>query len=201
MMELILLESVDNLGSLGDRVKVKPGYARNFLLPRRKALRATKDNIAYFETQKAKLEEDNQKKKAAAEKQAKSLEGFVAVVIRQSSEAGKLYGSVTARDVALSLENGGHNIPRQNIDLGTAIKDLGIYSATVKLHPDVSVDIKLNVARSEEEAATQLERGYALVGTQAEAYASGRPLENDGAGRDDTAFEENNEAENQASAA
>lgn len=189
MIELILLESVDNLGRLGDRVQVKPGYARNFLLPRGKALRATKDNLAYFDAQKAQLEAENQKKKDAAQAQAKTLEGFVGTVIRQSSESGKLYGSVTARDVALSLEAAGHSVSRQHIDLGSAIKDLGIYSATVKLHPDVSVEVKLNIARSEDEAAMQLEKGHALVGTQADQFAS----QADTSADEDTKASESNE--------
>ena len=163
-MQVILLERVDNLGQMGDTVTVKPGYARNFLLPRKKALRATQNNIAFFETQKKQLETDNLKKKKDAETVAKKMGDDLAVtLVRQAAESGKLYGSVSARDAAEVITQSGTTVTRQQVTLNASIKLLGLYTAHVKLHPEVIVDVTLNVARSEEEAKKQLEHGGALT--------------------------------------
>lgn len=162
--QVILLERVEHLGAMGDVVNVKPGYARNFLLPQNKALRATKDNLAYFEAQKAKLEAANAEKKKAAEKQAKTLEGTVISVIRQASEGGQLYGSVTARDIAdLINESGKEKIERQMVSLNQGFKTIGLFPVDVALHPEVRVQVTVNIARSADEAATQQKTGKALI--------------------------------------
>ena len=159
-MQVILLERVENLGQMGDTVTVKPGYARNFLLPRKKALRATQDNIAFFETQKKQIEADSLKKKKDAEAVAKKMGDDLSVVlVRQAAEVGKLYGSVSARDVAEAVTAKGTKITRQQVVLNTSIKVLGLFTARVTLHPEVTVDVTVNVARSEEEAKKQLEHG------------------------------------------
>ncbi len=163
-MQVILLERIEKLGQMGDTVTVKPGYARNFLLPRKKALRATQDNIAFFETQKKQLEADNLKKKKDAESLAKKMgDDLTVTIVRQAAESGKLYGSVSARDAAEAISQAGTNVSRQQITLNTSIKLLGLYTAHVKLHPEVIVDVTLNIARSEEEAQKQLEHGGALT--------------------------------------
>lgn len=163
-MQVILLERIDSLGQMGDTVTVKPGYARNFLLPRKKALRATQDNIAFFETQKKQLETENLKKKKDAEAVAKKIGDDLSVtLVRQAAESGKLYGSVSARDAAGVITMSGTTVTRQQVTLSTSIKLLGLYTAHVKLHPEVIVDVTLNVARSEEEAKKQLEHGGALT--------------------------------------
>lgn len=166
-MQVILLERVENLGQMGDTVTVKPGYARNFLLPRKKALRATQDNIAFFEGQKKQLEAENLKKKKDAEAVAKKMGDDLAVtLVRQAAEVGKLYGSVSARDVADAVTAAGTSVARQQVELNESIKMLGLYTARVTLHPEVIVDVTVNVARSEEEAKIQLERGAALIEEQ-----------------------------------
>jgi large subunit ribosomal protein L9 len=162
-MQVILLERVDNLGQMGDVVNVKPGFARNFLLPRSKALRATKDNIAFFETQKKTLEADNLKRRADAEKVAKKMEGLKVAIIRQASEAGQLYGSVSARDISDAIVEKGFKTDRSQVRMDRAYKLLGLYPVKVSLHPEVVVDVTINIARSEEEAKIQEERGEALV--------------------------------------
>ncbi len=168
-MELILLERVENLGQMGDVVNVKPGYARNFLLPRGKALRASKDNIAYFETQKKQLEADNLKKKDEAEKVAKKIDGLTVSIIRQASEGGQLYGSVASRDIAEAVTRGGATIDRGQVILDRNFKALGLYLVKVVLHPEVSVEVTINIARTDEEAEIQLKSGEALVSTDEEA--------------------------------
>ncbi len=163
-MQVILLERVENLGQMGDTVTVKPGYARNFLLPRKKALRATQDNIAFFETQKKQLEADNLQKKKDAEAVAKKMSDDLTVtVVRQAAESGKLYGSVSSRDIAEAVTASGTTITRQQVALNESIKMLGLFTARVTLHPEVVVEVTANVARSEEEAKIQLERGGALI--------------------------------------
>lgn len=168
-MELILLERVENLGQMGDVVNVKPGYARNFLLPRGKALRANKDNIAYFEAQKKQLEAENLKKKDEAEKVAKKIDGLTVSIIRQASEGGQLYGSVASRDIAEAVTKGGATIDRGQVVLDRNFKALGLYPVKVVLHPEVSVEVTINIARTEEEAEIQLKSGEALVTTDDEA--------------------------------
>ena len=149
-MQVILLERIARLGGVGDKVTVKPGFARNFLLPQKKALRATDDNIAYFETKRSVLEKQNNDAKAAAEKRAAGLTNLSVTVIRQASEDGKLYGSVSVRDIAEALKEAGHDIERRLIDMNQTIKSLGNYDAVIHLHPEVPVALKVQVARSAE---------------------------------------------------
>ena len=154
-MEVILLEHIEKLGKMGDKVTVKNGYARNYLLPQKKALRATDANIAYFEAQKAAWELHNQELLGKASELAASLNGFSAVLIRQAAETGQLYGSVTIRDISSAIKEAGYNVERRYIYLEKPIKDLGIYQVKLNLHPEVSQTILVNVARSSEEAKKQ----------------------------------------------
>jgi large subunit ribosomal protein L9 len=170
-MEVILLERVPNLGRLGEVVKVKPGYARNYLLPQKKALRATKENMAYFERQKAVLEKTNAERRQGAEAQAGKVDGASVVIVRQAAETGQLYGSVSTRDIADAVSALGTEVDRQHIVLNQAIKTLGLFKIPVSLHPEVTVTVTVNVARSEEEAKTQAERGEALIGRAEEEEA------------------------------
>jgi large subunit ribosomal protein L9 len=151
-MEVILLERVAKLGQMGEIVRVKDGYARNFLLPQGKALRATKDNRAKYEGMKAQLETRNLELKSEAEKVGVKLDGQSFVVIRQASETGQLYGSVSPRDIVTILTDGGFTVSRGQISLNTPIKTLGLHKVPVALHPEIDVTITLNVARSADEA-------------------------------------------------
>ncbi len=155
MVDVILLERVENLGQMGQVVKVRPGYARNYLLPQKKALRATKENLAYFEKQRAQLEAQNLARRSEAEQVAKKLDGLSVMVIRQAGESGQLYGSVTARDVAIAVTEAGFTIGRSQVVQEKAIKTLGLYKQRVVLHPEVSVTVTVNVAQSPEEAEMQ----------------------------------------------
>lgn len=163
-MDVILLERVEKLGQMGQVVKVKAGYARNFLLPKKKALRATKENLAYFETQKAQLEARNLELKKEAEVVAGKINGLTVVVIRQAAESGVLYGSVTSRDVADAVTEAGTTIARAQVSIVDPIKTLGLFKVKVVLHPEVSVEVTVNVARSAEEATVQAQRGGMVVG-------------------------------------
>lgn len=154
-MELILLEHVDKLGKMGEKVNVKNGYARNYLLPSKKALRATEANLAFYEKQKAELEAHNQNLLADAEKLSESLKGFTAILIRQAAETGQLYGSVTIRDIAAAVKDAGFGVERRQIFLEKAIKDLGVYQVKLNLHPEVSQTILVNIARTEDDAKKQ----------------------------------------------
>ena len=147
-MQVILLERIARLGSVGDNVKVRDGFARNFLLPQKKALRATKENVEYFESKRSVLEKQNNDAKAAAEKRARELGTVTVTIIRQASEDGKLYGSVSVRDVWDGLVSANVDIERRLIDLNSAIKSLGVYEAVIHLHPEVPVPLKINVARN-----------------------------------------------------
>jgi large subunit ribosomal protein L9 len=162
-MQIILLERVENLGQMGDVVDVKAGYARNFLLPSKKALRATRHNVTYFEAQKKVLEAENLKRREEAEKVGKKMDGAKAVIVRSASEAGQLYGSVTARDIAEAIGEQGFKVDRAQVRMERAYKLLGLYPIKVSLHPEVIVEITINIARSEEEAKIQEERGGALI--------------------------------------
>jgi len=155
-MQVILLERIERLGQMGDEVKVKAGYARNFLLPQKKALRATKSNRKHFESQKVQLEGTNLKKREEAEAVAKKLDGFDLLMIRQAGETGHLYGSVSGRDIVETLGEQGFTLTRQQIQLVHAIKVLGIYDCRIALHPEVIISIKINVAKTEEEARSQV---------------------------------------------
>jgi len=155
MVDLILLERVEKLGQMGQIVKVKPGYARNYLLPQKKALRATKDNLAYFETQRAQLEANNLQRKSEAEQVGEKLDGVAVVLVRQAGESGQLYGSVSSRDIAEAVTAAGFTVERHQIVLDRPIKTLGIHPVRAALHPEVSVTVRVNVAQSEEEARMQ----------------------------------------------
>lgn len=169
-MQVILLQRVAKLGQMGEVVNVKDGYARNFLLPQGKALRANDANIKSFETRKAQLEAHNLETKKEAEAVGAKLDGQMFVVIRSASDAGALYGSVTGRDVAEAAEAAGFTVKRTQIVQDRPIKDLGIHTVSVVLHPDVTVKVKLNVARSTEEAELQAS-GKSIQDAAAEAEA------------------------------
>jgi large subunit ribosomal protein L9 len=157
-MQVILLERIENLGQMGDVVKVKLGYARNFLLPEKKALRATKDNLSYFESRRAQLEAQNLKLKGEAEAVAAKMDKARVSIVRQAGETGQLYGSVAARDVADGLTAGGFTVEKRQIVIDRPIKMIGIHNVRVVLHPEVSVTVLVNVAQSEDEAKLQFER-------------------------------------------
>lgn len=154
-MEVILLEHVEKLGKMGDIVNVKNGFARNYLLPQNKALRATDANKAVYEKQKAALEAHNKALFEEASKKAEALQGFSAVLIRQAAETGQLYGSVTIRDIAAAVKEAGFDVERRCVYLEKPIKDLGVYEVRLNLHPEVSQKILVNVARTEDEARKQ----------------------------------------------
>lgn len=154
-MEVILLERVAKLGQMGETVRVKDGFARNFLLPRGKALRATDANKKRFEDQRAHLEARNLERKSEAQKVAETLDGQSVIIVRQAGESGVLYGSVAGRDIADALEAAGFSVSRQQIELNTPIKALGLHNVPVHLHPEVEVTVQVNVARSPEEAERQ----------------------------------------------
>src|SRR5713101_3927189 len=155
MVELILLERVEKLGQMGQRVNVKPGFAGNYLLPQKKALRATKENLAYFESQSAQLEANNLQRKAEALEVGGKIEGLSVVIVRQAGESGQLYGSVSARDIAEAVTQAGFTIEKQQVVLERPIKNLGLHSLRIVLHPEISVAITANVAQSAEEARMQ----------------------------------------------
>src|SRR5918997_6404801 len=154
-MKVILLERVERLGTIGDTVTVKDGFARNFLLPRNKALRATAQNLKVFEAQRAQIEQRNASARAAAEKSGQKLEGSSYVLIRQAGESGQLYGSVSARDVADAVNADGAKVERSAVILDLPIKTLGLHTVKVRLHPEVTVSVTVNVARSSDEAERQ----------------------------------------------
>ncbi len=162
-MDVILLERIEKLGQMGDVVTVKPGFARNYLLPQNKALRATKHNLAEFETRKKDLEARNLDARKEAESVGSQVEGKSLIVIRQAGESGQLYGSVQSRDVADGLGEQGVSIDRRQVEISTPIKTLGLHPVTIRLHPEVSVEITLNVAKTEEEALVQAEMGRAVT--------------------------------------
>jgi large subunit ribosomal protein L9 len=176
-MQVILLERIEKLGQMGDEVKVKDGFARNFLLPKRKALRATKANREYFQGQKAQLEAHNLKLKGEAQKVADKLDGKTFVLIRQAGDRGQLYGSVSPRDVATAITDGGFTIDRQQVHISTAIKAIGLFTVPVTLHPEVKVNITVNVARSEDEAERQA-RGEDVLAEKTDAEEAKEAAEN-----------------------
>jgi large subunit ribosomal protein L9 len=154
-MEVILLERVEKLGAIGDVVKVKNGFARNYLLPNKKALRANESNRKLFEANRARIEEDNAAKRSDAEKASKGVDGKTVQLIRQASNTGQLYGSVSARDIVDALDSQGATVTKSQIVLDRPIKAIGLHEVRVALHPEVSVTVKVNVARSPEEADLQ----------------------------------------------
>jgi large subunit ribosomal protein L9 len=154
-MQVVLLERVEKLGQMGEVVSVKDGFARNFLLPRKKAMRATKENLVHFENQRAQLEARNLELRAEAEKVQAKLEGLTIVVLRQAGDTGQLYGSVTTRDIADGVSAEGFSLSRNQVVLDHPIKNIGLHSVRVTLHPEVTTTVTVNVARSEEEATRQ----------------------------------------------
>jgi large subunit ribosomal protein L9 len=156
-MDVILLERVEKLGAIGDVVTVKDGFARNFLLPRKKALRANEANRRVFESNRARIESDNANRRGEAEKEALGFKDASVTLIRQASNTGQLYGSVAVRDLVDMLVADGHKVAKSAIVLDKPIKAIGVYDVKVALHPEVSVTVKVNVARSPEEAAMQAE--------------------------------------------
>ena len=162
-MNIILTEKVNNLGNLGDIVKVKPGYARNYLLPQGKAIRATKENIEIFDNERSKREEENSKSKDMAEKLSKDMKDVSLIILRPASETGLLYGSVSKRDISKLLQEQKHLITHKQVVLEKTIKNLGIYNIEIKLHPEIGKNIQLNIARTEEEALIQEKTGKAVV--------------------------------------
>jgi len=151
-MEVILLERIEKLGQMGDVVNVKPGFARNFLLPQKKALRASKANLVYFEKQRVQLEALNLKRRDEAQAVADKMTGLSVLMVRQAGESGQLYGSVSGKDVADAIKAAGYTIERRQVNLDNPIKTLGRYAVRVSLHPEVAVIVTINVARSQEEA-------------------------------------------------
>ena len=158
-MDIILLERVAKLGQIGDTVSVKNGYARNFLLPQKKALRATKANMAVFEAQRKDIEANNLKAKSEAEAVAAKMTDVSVVLIRQAGESGQLFGSVSARDISAALEEAGYKISKNQVILNRSLKTLGLYDITVRLHAEVDITVVINVARSAEEAEIQAAGG------------------------------------------
>lgn len=170
--QVILLERVEKLGEMGDVVSVKPGYARNFLLPQKKALRASKENVAYFEAKKKHFEAENDKLKKEAEKLAKKLEGLKVPLVRAASESGQLYGSVNSRDISEQVAaESKEAVTRQMVQINQNFKTIGLFPVDVVLHPEVKVEVTINIARSLEEAKIQAETGRALVSDAAEDEA------------------------------
>jgi len=193
-MEVILLERIEKLGQMGDVVTVKNGYARNFLLPQKKALRSTPENKAYFESQRKEIEARSLKARQEAEKVAEKLAGMSIVVLRQAGEGGQLYGSVSSRDIFKALSDDGVAIDRNQVTMDTPIKEIGLHMVPIRLHPDVSVEIQLNVARSSEEAEQQLD---ALTAAAAEEVFETEEL----AHAAEEVLAEKDEAEEEAEAA
>jgi large subunit ribosomal protein L9 len=176
-MDVILLERIEKLGQMGDTVKVKPGYARNYLLPQKKALRATKENQTRFEAQRTQLEAQNLKRRDEAQAIAGKVDGLAIVIIRQASEGGILYGSVTGRDVADAVKDSGFTIERRQVALDTPIKGLGTYQVRVSLHPEVAVKVSVTVARSQEEAERALRAAEPAEVIVPEEAAAAEPSE------------------------
>jgi len=171
-MEVILLERIEKLGTIGDVVKVKNGYARNFLLPRGKALRANDANRKVFDANREKIEAQNAERRTDAEKDSKKVDGLKIQLIRQASNTGQLYGSVSARDLAEAMEAAGHKVAKHQIVLDRPIKAIGVQDVKIALHPEVSVTIHVNVARSPEEAELQAQ-GVDVMAEMFEKDAAG----------------------------
>ncbi|HEX3487650.1 MAG TPA: 50S ribosomal protein L9 [Micropepsaceae bacterium] len=191
-MQVVLLERVEKLGQIGDVVKVKDGFARNYLLPKKKALRATKANLGYFETQRAQLEARNLEQRKEAEKIGEKLKSKAFVLLRQAGDRGQLYGSVSPRDIASVVTAGGFSIERTQVPIDKAIKSLGLHEIFVVLHPEVRVPVTINVARTEDEAERQA-RGEDVLSEKTEAeeaQANAEALFEEGAGPKTEAEEE-----------
>lgn len=188
-MKVVLLERVENLGAIGDVVSVKDGFARNFLLPRDKARRATSANLKAFELDRAAIEARNEKNKSEAQKVADKIDGQTYVMIRQAGETGQLYGSVAGRDVAEAVQAEGGKVERSQVVLNTAIKTLGVHEVQVRLHAEVSATVKINIARSADEAERQA-KGEDVIKSaydqdRAEALEQAKDMVAGGAGQQD----------------
>ena len=182
MMEVILLERVEKLGQMGDVVKVKPGYARNYLLPQKMALRATKANLAYFEEQQTQFEAVNLERRGEAEAAARRFAGLSIVLVRQASDMGQLYGSIRPQDIADGVNDAGVTLEHKQVKLDHPIKTIGLHKVRIALHPEVAVEITANVARSEAEAELQAKAGMPVPapGAETEAAAAEATFENAG---------------------
>ena len=165
-MQIILLERVEKLGKLGDVVSVKPGYARNYLLPSGKALRANKKNLEKFEADRTELEALNAAAKTTAQSKAGSMDGLTVALVRAASEMGQLFGSVSSRDIANAIVEAGHDLDKRQVNMDKSIKTLGLFPIRVSLHAEVDAIVTVNVARSLEEAETQARTGQAVVATE-----------------------------------
>lgn len=177
-LQIILLERIEKLGQMGDVVTVRPGFARNFLLPQKKALRATQDNLDYFEREKAQLEGVNLERRTEAERVGEKLEGLAVSIIRNAGDSGQLYGSVNSRDIADAVSEAGFTIARNQVLMERPLKMLGLHDYRIRLHPEVAVTITVNVAQSEEEAEKQEQLGQAIIPSE-----SGEGDEDEGANR------------------
>ena len=175
--QVILLERVESLGQMGDVVRVKPGFARNYLLPQKKAMRATKENLAVFEKQRAQLVAQNLARKGEAEAVAEKMANLMVAVIRQAGETGQLYGSVSNRDISDAITAAGFTVDRRQVLLQQPIKALGIHATRVALHPEVSIEVRVNVAQSEDEAKMQAEAGKVVPVAAEEPAADAAPAE------------------------
>lgn len=195
-MQIILLERVAKLGQMGEVVRVRDGFARNYLLPQGKALRATKSNLQRFESERAQLEARNLERKSEAESVAKTLDGQTFTVIRQAGETGQLYGSVSTRDIADVMTEGGFSSARSQVRLDRPIKTIGLHEVAVVLHPEVEVSVTLNVARSADEAERQA-RGEDLTGREQDTFEfeEDEDEEGEGEGEGDDAVEADAEAD------
>lgn len=175
-MQVILLERIEKLGQMGDVVTVRPGFARNFLLPQKKALRATQDNLDYFEREKAQLEAVNLERRTEAEQVGEKLEGLTVAIIRNAGDSGQLYGSVNSRDIADAVSEAGFTVARNQVLMERPLKMLGLHDYRIRLHPEVAVTVTVNVAQSEEEAEMQEQLGHAIIPSE-----SGQDDEEEGA--------------------
>lgn len=193
-MQIILLERVAKLGQMGEVVRVRDGFARNYLLPQGKALRATKSNLQRFESERAQLEARNLERKSEAESVAKTLDGQTFTVIRQAGETGQLYGSVSTRDIADVMTEGGFSSARSQVRLDRPIKTIGLHEVAVVLHPEVEVSVTLNVARSADEAERQA-RGEDLTGREQDTFEFEEDEDEDAEGEGDDAVEADAEAD------
>ena len=172
-MDIILLERIEKLGAIGDVVSVKDGYARNFLLPQKKALRANEANKQVFEANRERLEAENAERRSEAEKAGEKVDGAEIVLIRASSNSGQLYGSVNVRDIATALEEQGHKVDKHQVIMGSPIKTIGVHEVTIALHPEVRVTVKANVARSDDEAELQRQGVDVMAQVFEEEHAAG----------------------------
>jgi len=188
-MEVILLERIEKLGQMGDIVSVKPGFARNYLLPEKKALRATKENRASFESQKTQLEAANLERRSEAEAVGKKLDTKTFVIVRQASDNNQLYGSVTVRNISQVITEAGFTIDSKQVQMGNPIKTIGMHSIRVQLHPEVSVTVTVNVARSDEEAKMQAEAATSEKSDNTSQETD--PMQNDSIPRENNETQDN----------